>query len=128
MAKAIFKLSNLITANETLIATEKANKEILETFNETTCSNNLHTWAASSFQPSFIIYQYKLTGPEQGNKHLCSDGVYRDIWGYFSFIMKYEFTSHFLTKLQEKFEDIELSYSINLEPIILNIHATKKTV
>ena len=59
MSKAVFKLSDLITANETLIATEKANKEILETFNETTCSNNLHTWAASSFQPSFIIYQWK---------------------------------------------------------------------
>lgn len=126
MSTVFITLDQLKESTGALVATEKGNKKILEFFDASEYTANLHQWAALSFQHAYPICAYKLTSPlRKGDQYLCSDGIYRTIWDYIPFCLGYEFTTYMNT-LQTKFEGFSLSYSVQIDPsILITIHATK---
>ena len=124
----MISLASIASSNQVLVQVEANNKKILETFDLTGYTNNLHKWVAASYPVAYQIYYYTLTMPMQqkGSTYLCSDGQYREIWPYVDFCLGYGLSTTFLSNLQTKFEGINISYSLQTNPpsILIGIHAT----
>ena len=121
----IISMEELISATATLQTIEAGNKQSLESFNATTFVENLQKWAASGFKDSFVVYQLPAVAPDMLNgKYKSSDIVYRTVWDYIPFCLGYSITD-LLAKFQARATGMTFSFSVEENPIILKIHATK---
>lgn len=125
---ATISLASIASSNQVLVELEANNKKILETFDSTGYTNNLHKWVAASYPVAYKIYQYTIMMPmeQKGSSYLCSDGQYREIWPYVDFCLGYGLSTTFLSTLQTKFDGLSLSYSLQTSSpsILIGIHAT----
>ena len=123
----LISISELMTSNATLVATEQGNKQRLESLDTTLFLQNLHTWAGAGYKDSYVVYNFSLVMPttKVGNAYQCSDGVNRTLWDYIPFCLGYPILT-FVANLQTRVTGITLTSSLSDDPtVVLSIHATK---
>jgi hypothetical protein len=121
----VIKLDDIDSSLQTLIQKELNNKNILMNLDYDLLKKNLYTWAANGYQDSFMAHKFILNDPTVTNgKYTCSDGVLRDIWKYMSFILGMSI-QELVTSFQAKLKGIVVSYSVEINPITLNLHVSK---
>ena len=112
--------------NETLIAIEGGNKQRFENFQQAPFIQKLHSWAATGFPDSYLVYEIEVVPSEKtGNTYACSDGIKREIWEYIPFFLGYSINT-FVENMNKKIKDITLTSSLQEEPsIVFRLHASK---
>ena len=115
----------IINSHNTLLETETQNKSIFNSLDFTLFKTNLYKWAAQGYPDSFHAYSFPVNTPTlQDGLYLCSDGNPKSIWDYIPFCMNMSI-SDWLSTYQSRVNGITLSFSVNANPYVLNIHVTK---
>ena len=122
----LISLNELATSNAALKATEAANKKSLEAFDSSILMNNLHQWAGTGFQASYVVYQLQVVTPVKTTSlYNCSDGTPRNVWDYIPFCLGYPITT-LVANFQNKVEGMTFTFSLEEVPtIVLKIHVSK---
>ena len=122
----LISLDELASSNAALKATEAANKASLEMFDSSILMNNLHQWAGSGFQGSYVVYQLQVVTPvKTTSNYNCSDGTARNVWDYIPFCLGYPITT-LVENFQKKVAGMTFSFSLEEVPnIVVKIHVSK---
>jgi len=123
----LISIEDLASSNAALKATELANKNSLELFDESIFMNSLHKWAGTGFQASYPVYELKVVTPVKTTELFnCSDGTPRNVWDYIPFCLGYPITQ-LVDTFQRRVSGMSFSFSLEDVPsIILKIHVTKQ--
>jgi len=122
----LISLSELMTSNAALKATEAANKQSLEMCDAPTLLNNLQQWAGTGFQASYPVYQLQVVTPiKTTTLYNCSDGIPRNVWDYIPFCLGYPITT-LVSSFQQRVSGMNFSFSLEETPtIVVKIHVSK---
>jgi hypothetical protein len=121
----IIKLDDIDSSLQTLIQKELNNKNSLINIDYDLLKKNLYTWAANGYTDSFKAYTMTINDPIVTNgRYTCSDGVFRDVWEYIPFILGMSI-QQLISSFQVKLKGISLSYSVEINPLSLNLHVSK---
>lgn len=122
----LFSLDELLSSQTVLKQMETQNNTIFQTLNVPIFKQNLMNWAASGFIDSTNVYQFPVTTiPSDDGKYSCSDGVNRTVWDYIPFFLGVPIDT-FMSTLQAKTSGINLTHSVQENPVVLCIHASRK--
>ena len=122
----LISLDELAISNETLKATEAANKMSLEVFDSSILMSNLHKWAGTGYQGSYVVYELKVVTPIKVTAlYNCSDGTPRNVWDYIPFCLGYPITT-LVDSFQQRVTGMNFTFSLEESPsIVLKIHVSK---
>lgn len=122
----LFSLDELLSSQTVLKQMETQNNTIFQSLNVPLFKQNLMNWAASGFIDSANVYQFPVTTiPSSDGKYSCSDGVNRTVWDYIPFFLGIPIDT-FMSTLQTKTSGINLTHSVQENPVLLCIHASRK--
>lgn len=125
MASFEVNLDDIMNSHNTLLEIEVRNKTSLNSLDFNQFKSNLYKWAAEGYPDSFLAYSFPVVTPTMNaNLYNCSDGNPKNIWDYIPFCLNLSLQD-WLTKYQEKVNGFKLSFSINQNPYVVNIHVTR---
>lgn len=125
MAAVEVNILDIINSQSLFIQIEQQNKTNLNSLNFTTFKTTLYKWAALNYPDSFLAYSFPVTTPPMAaGLYSCSDGTPRSIWDYIPFFLN-KSIQDWLADYQAKVSGITLTFSINADPYVLNIHVTR---
>jgi hypothetical protein len=126
VSTVVITLDDLITSTSALQAIEASNKQKLELFDNSVLLANLHQWAGSGFQNSYLVYQLSIVTPQKNaNMYLCSDGTSKTVWDYIPFCLGYPITTLVAT-FQARVSGMTFSFSVEeASTIVLKLHVSK---
>jgi len=123
----IVSLDDILEEANTYLTTENNNKHMLQNLNYDLLKTNIITWAKQGFSDSYPVYQLPVTLPPGDPTQLirCSDGGLRNIWEYIEFFLGSSMQS-VIDEIHAKLDGITLTYSVQANPYIVVLHATRK--
>jgi hypothetical protein len=125
MAAVEVNIADIINSHNVFIQIEQQNKTNLNSLNFTTFKTTMYKWAALNYPASFLAYSFPVTTPPMtGGLYSCSDGTPRSIWDYIPFFLN-KSIQDWLAAYQTKVSGINLTFSINADPYVINIHVTR---
>jgi hypothetical protein len=118
-------INDIFNSHHTLIQIERQNKEMFASLDFSQFKNTLYKWAALNYPDSFLAYSFPVTTPPMTNCiYCCSDGNPKNIWDYIPYCLGMSIQD-WLTSYQSKVSGITLSFSVNANPYVLNIHVSR---
>jgi hypothetical protein len=118
-------LDDIINSHNTLIEIESRNKTTLNSLDFNQFKSNLYKWAAQGYPDSFLAYSFPVnTPPMTVNLYNCSDGNPKNIWDYIPFCLNLSLQD-WVNVYQQKVNGLKLSFSVNENPYVVNIHVTR---
>lgn len=118
-------INDIFNSHNTLIQIERQNKEMFASLDFSQFKNTLYKWAALNYPDSFLAYSFPVTTPPVTNCiYCCSDGNPKNIWDYIPYCLGMSIQD-WLNSYQAKVSGITLSFSVNANPYVLNIHVTR---
>lgn len=120
--------NDIINSHNILLEIEKENKRTLNTLDFSVFKTNLYKWGSLNYPDSFQAYSFPVTTPSMSSGlYLCSDGNPKNIWDYIPFCLNMSIPE-WLSAYQAKVNGITLSFSVNENPYIINIHVTRSKI
>ena len=120
--------NDIINSHNILLEIEKENKRTLNTLDFSVFKTNLYKWGSLNYPDSFQAYSFPVTTPSMSSGlYLCSDGNPKNIWDYIPFCLNMSI-AEWLSAYQAKVNGITLSFSVNENPYIINIHVTRSKI
>ena len=118
-------ISDIINSRSVFLEIEQQNKTNLTSLDFSVFKTLLYKWAALNFPDSFLAYSFPVTTPPITNGlYSCSDGNHKNIWDYIPYCLGMSI-QELITGYQTKVSGIALSFSVNADPYVLNIHVTR---
>ena len=118
-------LNEIINSHNTLLEIENLNKTNFYSLNFGQFRANLYKWAAQGYPDSFLAYSFPVMTPSMnGYLYNCSDGNPKNIWDYIPFCLNLSLQD-WLNTYQQKVDGIKLSFSVNENPYVVNIHVCR---
>jgi len=125
MAAIEVNIFDIINSHNTILQIEQQNKTNLNSLDFSVFKTTLYKWAALNYPDSFLAYSFPVTTPPlNAGLYSCSDGNPKNIWDYIPYCLNMSIQD-WLSGYQAKVSGITLSFSINADPYILNIHVTR---
>jgi hypothetical protein len=125
LASVEVSIDDIMNSHNTLVEIESRNKTNLNSLDFTQFKTNLYKWAAQGYPDSFLTYSFPVMIPSMtGTLYNCSDGNPKNIWDYIPYCLNLSLED-WLKVYQQKVNGIKLSFSINENPYIINIHVTR---
>jgi hypothetical protein len=125
LASVEVSLDDIINSRTTLLEIEAQNKKTFYTLDFSQFKTTLYKWAAQGYPDSFLAYSFPvITPPMTGSVYNCSDGNPKNIWDYIPFCLNLSLQD-WLTTYQQKVNGMTLSFSINENPYVVNIHVSR---
>jgi len=126
MASFEVNLDDVMNSHNTLIEIELQNKTTLNSLNFNLLKSNLYKWAAQGYPDSFLAYSFPVMTPcMNACLYNCSDGNPKNIWDYIPFCLNLSLQD-WVNMYQGKVNGIKLSFSVNENPYVVNIHVTRQ--
>jgi len=127
MAEIEVDINEIMNSHKVLLEIEHQNRTQLASLDFSVFKTTLYKWAALNYPDSFLAYSFPVTTPlVNAGLYSCSDGNPKSIWDYIPFCLNMSIQD-WLLRYQEKVSGITLSFSINADPYVLNIHVTRST-
>jgi hypothetical protein len=121
----VIRLDDIDSSMQVLVNKELKNKNILNGLDFDILKKNLYMWAGGGYIDSYESYRFVLNDPNIVNgRYSCSDGIFRDVWGYIPFILGSSI-QELVQSYQLKMKGISLSYSVQINPITLILHVSR---
>jgi len=118
---------DIINSHNVFVEIEQQNKTNLNSLDFSVFKTTLYKWAALNYPDSFLAYSFPVTTPPMASGlYSCSDGNPKNIWDYIPYCLNMSIQD-WLTRYQAKVSGITLSFSVNADPYVLNIHVTRNT-
>jgi hypothetical protein len=125
MAAVEVNIFDIINSHNVFVQIEQQNKTNLNSLDFSVFKTSLYKWAALNYPDSFLAYSFPVTTPPiNTGLYSCSDGNPKNIWDYIPYCLTMSIQD-WLAKYQEKVSGITLSFSVNADPYVLNIHVTR---
>jgi len=125
MAAIEVDINDIMNSHKVFLEIEQQNKTNLNSLDFSVFKTTLYKWAALNYPDSFLAYSFPVTTPPlNAGLYSCSDGNPKNIWDYIPYCLNMSIQD-WLIRYQEKVSGITLSFSINADPYILNIHVTR---
>ena len=121
-------IHDIINSLNTLVQIEQQNKTHFASLDFSAFKTSLYKWAALKYPDSFLAYSFPVTTPPMAaGLYSCSDGNPKTIWDYIPYCLGMSIQD-WLMRYQEKVSGITLSFSVNADPYVLNIHVTRSVL
>jgi len=118
-------ISDIINSHSVFLEIEQQNKTNLNSLDFSVFKTRLYKWAALNYPDSFLAYSFPVTTPPIANGlYSCGDGNPKNIWDYIPYCLGMPIQD-WITGYQAKVSGITLSFSVNADPYVLNIHVTR---
>jgi hypothetical protein len=119
---------DIINSHNVFVQIEQQNKTQFASLDFSAFKTTLYKWAALNYPDSFLAYSFPVTTPPHtAGLYSCSDGNPKNIWDYIPYCLGMSIQD-WLTGYQAKVSGITLSFSINADPYVLNIHVTRSVL
>ena len=128
MAAIEVNIFDIINSHNVFVQIEQQNKTNLNSLDFSLFKTSLYKWAALNYPDSFLAYSFPVaTPPIASGLYSCSDGNPKNIWDYIPYCLGMSIQD-WITGYQAKVNGITLSFSVNADPYVINIHVTRSTV
>jgi hypothetical protein len=125
MAAVEVNILDIINSHSLLIQFEEQNKTSLNSLDFSLFRTTLYKWAALNYPDSFLAYSFPVATPPIANGlYSCSDGNPKNIWDYIPYCLGMSIQD-WVSAYQAKVNGINLSFSVNAQPYVINIHVTR---
>jgi hypothetical protein len=125
MAAVEIDINDIINSHSVLNQIEQHNKTQFASLDFSVFKTTLYKWAALNYPDSFLAYSFPVTTPSMvSGLYSCSDGNPKSIWDYIPYCLGMSIQD-WLIAYQQKVNGITLSFSVNADPYVLNIHVTR---
>jgi hypothetical protein len=128
MAAVEIDIHEIINSHNVFVEIEQQNKTNLNSLDFSVFKTTLYKWAALNYPDSFLAYSFPVTTPPMAAAGLysCSDGNPKNIWDYIPYCLNMSIQD-WISHYQAKVNGITLSFSVNADPYVINIHVTRST-
>ena len=127
MAAVEIDIHEIINSHNVFVEIEQQNKTNLNSLDFSVFKTTLYKWAALNYPDSFLAYSFPVvTPPISSGLYSCSDGNPKSIWEYIPYCLNMSIQD-LISHYQAKVNGITLSFSVNADPYVLNIHVTRNT-
>lgn len=127
MAGVEIDINEIMNSLNTLTEIQEQNKKQFASLDFSAFKTTLYKWAALKYPDSFLAYSFPVTTPPMtAGLYSCSDGNPKNIWDYIPYCLGMSIQD-WLISYQQKVNGITLSFSVNADPYVLNIHVTRST-
>lgn len=117
--------NDIVDSHNTLVEIESQNKLALNGLDYSALKQSLYKWAALGYPDSHLAYSFPVITPlTTAYTYPCSDGNSRTIWDYIPFFLGTSIND-WLANYQTKMNGITLSFSVNSNPYVLNLHVSR---
>jgi hypothetical protein len=128
LAAVEVNIFDIINSHNVFVQFEQQNKTNLNSLDFSLFKTTLYKWAALNYPDSFLAYSFPVaTPPIASGLYPCSDGNPKNIWDYIPYCLGMSIQD-WLAAYQAKVNGINLSFSVNADPFVINIHVTRASL